>query len=70
LKNIKGTKWSYYPYLTKAEKVWFESLIETGDLTFFQTKFCKNCKNIVPKIKEFCSVACYQKSLGKNEEKR
>ena len=58
-------------FMTKTELDLMESMIEAGELTFFHTKLCDQCRTkYVLKDRQFCSVQCFDESLNAEERKR
>ena len=48
------------PYLTRDEKVIFDSMYEAGKYSRFRVKSCANCRTRIPDGREFCSFQCFK----------
>lgn len=47
------------PYMSRAELFAFQKARKEGQITFFRTGLCKNCKVEIAKGRGYCSMACY-----------
>lgn len=64
----KGILRSDAPYLTLGERRMFQLARRSGEVSFFQTAACVECKSEIPKNdkKKYCSEQCYQKATGED----
>lgn len=55
-------------YMTKSESIIFESLLNSGHVTFFNSDACKTCGKDIVKGKKYCSIACVPKEEIEKDE--
>lgn len=69
--HMFGFKFNFdIPYMTSAEQAAFQSLVSTGQVTFFRKATCP-CGKDIAKGKQYCSQKCYadQEAKDGGEEK-